>query len=390
MVSFYFPPEYSGSAIQALNLSRHLQRLGIEPFIVTASLGSAPAREVFDGIPVFRLKVAGSGVFQILSFWFSLSRFLLRSRRQFDVIHAHGALQHGIVSLLGRALHRPTILKVAMHGSDIAFHRHGRVWGRLTLSMVRRFDRYVATTSDIAEEFGARGLDTTRVRLIPNGVETATYAPLPPAERDRLRRRLGLPAGPLVTFAGIINERKNVDGILRIWRAATERGADGHLVLIGPVPAGGSSYEQKLRHYIDEHSLGHRVSFLGQQVPLAPYLQASDVFLFPSRQEGMPNCVLEAMACGLGCVVSGSVGVESIISHGESGFLAGIDDEPAFVEHLCCLLGDHSLRERVGGAAREAVVARFSLTSVAARYAALYRELLNGSRVGVERIWVPT
>ena len=220
MISFYFTPNYSGSAIQARNLSRHLVSHGIQASVVSANLSSSPAHEVVDGLPIHRLRVAQNRQLQIPSFWAALLWFLLRHRNDFDVFHAHGTLQHGSASIAGRLASRPTILKVAMANSDIAFGRQGRVNGFLNRFMVRLFDRYIATTEAIATEFSTEGLDVSRVCRIPNGVDTETFAPIAVAEREELRRTLGLPRGPLIIYAGILNRRKNVDGILRIWRAA--------------------------------------------------------------------------------------------------------------------------------------------------------------------------
>lgn len=375
MVSFYFAPNYSGSAIQARNLSRHLAGHGVESTVVSANLSGSPAFEVIDGLPVHRLRVARNANLQIPSFWLGLLWFLLRHRNEFDLFHAHGTLQHGSTSIAGRLGRRPTILKVAMADSDIAFHRQGRLLGFLNRFMVSRFDRYIATTEVIAREFADQGLDVSRVHRIPNGVDTDTYAPVDPVEREALRHRLGLPDGPIVSYVGILNRRKNVDGILRIWRAAVTAGAPGHLVLLGPPPPAGDSLLDELQAFQQLPGLAGRLSMPGYRDNVSQYLQASDVFLFPSRQEGMPNVVLEAMACGVPSLVSRSAGVDAVVSHGVDGFAYPLDDEAAFAQSVQDLLADAGLRARIGREARRTVEARFSLAAIAERYARLYRDL---------------
>ncbi len=379
MVSFYFHPNYAGSSIQAFRLSGQLQRLALQPMIVSANLSGGPSYENFRGIPLWRLPVSSSPALQVPSFSVALVRFLIRHRREYDVIHAHGTMQHVVAAFVGRLLGKPAILKVAMADSDIAFQRQGRLSGRVNRLLVARFDRYIATTEAIAAEFPAQGLDASRVRLIPNGVDTDTYMPADAGERARLRRELGLPDGPLVAFVGVVNRRKNVDGILRIFEAAVARGAPGHLIVIGPPSqqAHVDPYQRELERFVADRGLGARVSFLGFRDPVAPYLRASDVFLFPSRQEGMPNCVLEAMACGLPPLVSRSAGAESIVGDSEHGRLIDITDEAGFAEALERLLRDDELRERLGRNARARIMERFSLGAIAERYAALYRELLG-------------
>ena len=379
MVSFYFDPVYAGSAIQAFNLARSLQRLGAAPLIVSANLTGSPAHEDYHGVPLYRIPSVGKGSdWQRMSFWASLTLFLARMRRRFDIIHAHGTGPHAIVGPTGRLFRAPTILKVAMAGSDLNFTGQGRLQGRLNRTMVGPVDAYIATTRAIAAEFAPAGLDASRVRLIPNGVDTETNQPVGAERRARLRAELGLPDGPLVATVGIVIARKNVDGALRGFHAAVAGGAPGHFLIIGPMPAEHSGYHDTLRTYVATHGLTDRVTFLGFQSPVTPYLQAADVFLFPSRQEGMPNSVLEAMACGLPCVVSSTAGVEaSVVSHEENGFAIDVDDDAALAATLRRLLTDGALRARLGEAARATILSHYSLDAIAGRYWRLYHELLG-------------
>lgn len=377
MVSYYFHPSYSGSAIQAFNLSKHLRELGLSPMIVSANLTDSPAYEEYDGIPVHRIPVASSRELKIPSFWVSLSRFMLARRHEFDVVHAHGTLQHGSASLAGRLLGKPSILKVAMANSDIAFERQGRVRGALNRFMVGKFSRYIATTREIQSELAERGLDTGRVRLVTNGVDTDTYCALGEAEKRALRERLSLPAGPLVSYVGIINRRKNVDGVLRIWHNAVKAGAPGHLLLIGPMPDSEAAFLAELKAYIDQNGLATRVTFVGAQQSAAPFLQASDIFLFPSRQEGMPNSVLEAMACNLPVLVSGAAGTTSVVTDNVTGFTIELSDEAGFSSKLLRLTQDEPLRQRMGRGGRQFIEAHYSLRTIATQYVSIYKELLN-------------
>jgi glycosyltransferase involved in cell wall biosynthesis len=377
MLSFYFHPDYSGSAVQAHNLSRHLQRLGVQPFILSANLSDSPAYELVDGVPVHRLPVVRSGEMRVPSFAAAAARFLISHRREFDLVHAHGTLQHGVASIIGRILRKPSILKVAMVNSDIAFANHGRLAGRLNRLMVNRFDRYIATTPAIAAEFGERRLDTRRVRLIPNGVDTSLFSPAACSAKADLRRRLGLADGPLVTCVAIINERKNIDGVLRIWNGVVKRGLPGHLALVGPVHNPHGAFHRRLMDYVEAEGLHERVSFVGRVEPVFPYLKASDVFIFPSRQEGMPNGVLEAMSCGLPCLVSRSAGTSEIVTHHVDGYALETNDEAGFTDALASLVASEPLRHAIGSRARDKMIARFSLETIAARYAELYQELLH-------------
>jgi len=378
MVSFYFHPDYSGSSIQALNLSRELVSYGVQPIIVCGNLSNRPRRERYENILVHRLPVARRRNVQIPSFWVSLAAFLVRHRREFDIVHAHGTLQHGTAALCGRLFGKPSILKIAMAGSDIAFNRQGRIWGGLNRFMVEKFDHYVATTDVIAQEIASE-LDGTRTIRIPNGVDTAKHLPLEADAQVNLRAQLGLPQGPLVTFVGIINGRKNIDGILRIWERAVRHGSPGHLVLVGPVPDDTPSarqYRSQLDEYITAHNLADRVTFTGYRHDAVRYLQAADVFLFPSRQEGMPNVVLEAMASGLPVVAANVGGVADFVESPDGGALVAKGDAAAMGAEILDLVNDEQRRRRAGAFNRQRATTKFSWRTSAEQLLAAYERAM--------------
>jgi glycosyltransferase involved in cell wall biosynthesis len=381
MLSFYFHPSYSGSAVQAMNLAKRLAGLGVSSQVVSANLTRSLPQEVVEGLPVRRLPVAKGANLQVPSFWLSLAWTLLRGRPAIDIIHAHGTLQHTIASIVGRFLGKPTILKIAMANSDLAFERQGRLSGRINSCLVRQFDCYIATSSEVYEECLARGLEPARVHSIPNGVDTHVFAPAASqTEKSFLRKRLGLVDRPTSCFVGTLDTRKNVDGILRIWLAARRKLDSGQLILVGPRPRDGTATENRyyegLLDFIRDHHLQDEVVLAGAQSDVASYLRCSDVFLFPSRREGMPNVLLEAMSSGLACIASRAAGASDLLHHGENGFLFDVDDEAGMGEILAKLLLHPEATEDIGAKARLTIERRFSLDVIARRYVELYRNLL--------------
>lgn len=381
MLSYYYAPHYSGSAIQARNLSLYLQPRGVELFVVSANMTGSAEYELVDGIPVYRLPVAKDPSLQVPSFMLGLAMFLIRRRNSYDVIHAHGTLQHAIASPVARLLGKRTILKVAMANSDIDFEGQGRLWGRANRYMVSRFDRYIATSRIIQDEFNRHSFANGRVHLMPNGVDTDTYRPCATRqEKSELRASLGLPDKPTVCFVGIIISRKNVDLALRAWHEVRREQIDAQLVLVGPLPersdAAAWRYYEELLAYVEREGLKDSVIFTGFTPAVASYLRASDIFLFPSKQEGMPNALLEAMSSGLPSVASKISGTEDLIEQGSNGFMFPLEDEPAFARTLIELLRDPELTERVGDQARRFVERSYSLRALSASYEQIYRDLI--------------
>lgn len=375
-ISYYYTPEYSGSAVQARNLIRFLKAEGVETFIVTANLNDLPSIETVEGSLVHRIPVVKRPDIIIISFWISLAWFLVKKRKDYDIIHAHGTLQHGIASIVGRLLGKKTVLKVAMANSDIAFKRQGRIWGKINYYFVKNFDAYIATSKDIVQEFTDSNLDSKKIVHIPNGVDTTINTPIKILdEKNALKVKLGLPECPIVSFVGIINQRKNIDFILSCWLELKKKKIVAHLLLIGPYEDS-DPYFESLLQFIEKENLTDSVSFLGLKKSVAEYLQASDIFFFPSKQEGMPNVLLEAMACGLPCLTSKISGTEDLIQHLQTGYILPLNRKDLFVAMLCDLMSDKTKGRSVGIAAREFIVNNFSLKKIAGDYVILYRKLL--------------
>jgi glycosyltransferase involved in cell wall biosynthesis len=116
---------------------------------------------------------------------------------------------------------------------------------------------------------------------------------------------------------------------------------------------------------------------LGERQDVELYLQASDIFVLPSKLEGMPNVLLEAMACGLPCVTTRVSGTQDIIDDGTSGLLVEYGDPEALRTCLVALLRDSERRCRIGVNAKRTIDGRFSLERIADLYAMNYAELLG-------------
>jgi glycosyltransferase involved in cell wall biosynthesis len=118
------------------------------------------------------------------------------------------------------------------------------------------------------------------------------------------------------------------------------------------------------------------VRFLGHQTDVSKFYSIADLFVLPSKTEGMSNSLLEAMAAGLPVVASNVGGNKDVIRDQQSGFLVDWEDTTLCAETLLTLLSDMELRQRIGNAARRQVSA-FAMSNVAQRYHGLYQAVLQ-------------
>ena len=214
---------------------------------------------------------------------------------------------------------------------------------------------------------------------IPNGVDTARFAPATAAERTAARQRLGLPhGGRLTTFVGFWSREKGPHVVLDAWLRT--RGSDDALLFLGATDPSHLEVNRELlaeaRDRIAAAGVDAQVRFVEHSDDVASILKASDIFAVPSAREGMSNALLEAMATGLPCVTGRIAGVsDALIDEGVNGFAVTPGDAGGLADIFRRLSAD-DVRASVGARARATVVERFALEAVARRYIDLYAELM--------------
>ena len=218
-------------------------------------------------------------------------------------------------------------------------------------------DIVVVTTEEMRASIVERyGVAEERVRVIPNYVETDSFRPEDGAA----------PVPGRISYIGRFDEQKNALGLLE-----AVRGLDVEVVMIGK----GGPLEEQVRG--EAEKWGIRLELLGQQPhgKLPEILRSSELFVLPSRWEGHPKALLEAMSCGVAVIGMDSPGIRDAIVHGQNGYLCG--PEPADIRKAIEeVLGDEALRKRLAAGGRAYVVERFSLDRVVERELALYEELV--------------
>lgn len=306
------------------------------------------------------------------------------------LVHAHALHKlSGQVLALADAAGLPSLVKVATDDdvrmfADPAGWEHlldgddtsaGGLRWRLMVSTawrrLRRAARFVALNSSIEEQLKEQGLPCVR---LPNGVDSEGFRPAEVFERRAAREALGLPRdGTVLVAVGRLCRRKRLDLLLGAFRRLVERGdTTTQLVLVGEGPE-----EAALRERAAVPALRGRVVFTGLLPDVRAALHAADVFVHPADREGMPNALLEAMACGLACVVSDIAPHRDLLA-GRAGalvFLPG--DEAGLAARLAGLVGAEGRRTPLGRVARDLAVQRYDLTTVTQAYDELYRELLD-------------
>lgn len=357
-----------GYELATLALARSLRQRGVAVSIVTTAKNLLASKQE-DGI--IRIPVHGR-LGNVLIFP-RLLAVLMRLRPNYSIVHCStfGYLS-GVAVLAGRMLRRPTLLRVATE-NDVREFADGTAWkARFFFQLLRRADGAIALSEAIRRELLDAGVPDRKVLVVPNGVDVEKFHPATAEERANLNRALDLPADKLVigTVARLV-ERKGIDILLRAFAKILDRHA-AQLIVIGDGPLGA-----ELRGLADDLKIDRSVTWLGLQDEPEKWLRAMDIFAFPSRLEGSPNAVLEAMATGLPIVATAIGGVVDLIQDGVTGILAPPDDPDKLASALERLIRDARLRSDVGSHARVRAIEEFSLEKTISRVTDLYSHIVE-------------
>lgn len=272
------------------------------------------------------------GLFLFLSALAAVRR--LRRTFDFDLIDAHFGYPDGVAAvLLGRWFHRPVTL--TLRGTEIDLVRY-RLRSMAMGWAVRHAERVIAVSHQLGELAVALGAQPDRVTVIPNGVDTARFAPM---SAEEARRSLGLPPqGKLVVSVGHLVPLKRFDLVLRAWPDVARKYPDARFAIVGGRSAGTGNYPSQLERLASQLGIDHRVVFAGAADPdtVARWLNAADVFVLTSRREGCPNVVWEALACGTPVVASKVGEVERMVPT----FAGILLDDPNNVDDLAAKIVD--------------------------------------------------
>lgn len=247
----------------------------------------------------------------------------LKQSFPFDLIDAHFLYPDGVAAtLLGRALNTPVV--VSARGDDVLSYARRPLIRQLLRKSLQDANQAIAVSHEIKDVMvHSVGAAAEKITVIPNGVDSKKFCPLPP---QQARESLGLPQKKTILGVGYLQHRKAFDRLLVAYRDVCTKpiGQDTQLVIVGE-----GSLRKELEGMITTLGLEGRVRLVGH-VPhqlLTPWFSAADVFCLFSRQEGCPNVVLEALACGTPVVATPVGEVPYILDSEDVGLIAEPEKE---------------------------------------------------------------
>lgn len=313
-------------------------------------------------IPKLGMSIAPSLMYHAMR---TVLRKLLTSGQSFDLIDAHYFYPDGVAAArLGEVCDKPVV--ITARGNDLTLIPRHHLPRRQILQAAKRAAAIVTVAQALKDEATALGVDPDKITVLRNGVDLDRFRPL---DRVAIRAKMAL-GGPVWLAVGHLIERKGV----HITLAALAKLPDVTLLIAGDGPE-----EGMLRRLTERLGIGGRVRFLGAIAhdDLCACYNAADAMVLASSREGMPNVVLESLACGTPVVATRVHGTPEVVTSEEAGELMDERSPEALVRAWSALRTHASDR-----AATRKFAEQLGWASVVDAQCALYARVLAASQAG--------
>lgn len=401
MILDQLPPlGVGGAETQAIRLSKRLVQLNVRVIFLTPGRDNIKGYGELDGIPVYRLHSFLNFFWDILSalrkktmtqarvqieyddasqrtnevttpivmgvklrymiFYFNSLHFLWKRREDFDIIHVHSMEWPSFVGAwLSKRLGKKLIIKDATMNGISGLYRYPR--GNQKLRLIIKSAFFVAMTRAIHQNYLSVGVPEEKIADIPNGIEVADMYKTQYSSKNRS-----------VIFVGNLSQQpaKGVDILIKAWKNVVKIYPDAFLSIVGDGPL--KEYDQYLR----QNDVDRTVGLLGKRDDVRDLLIKGDIFVLPSRREGMPNALMEAMLIGLPCIGTDISGSQDLIRDGENGVLVPPADVEKLSDAIIYLMDHPEEARRMGTSARETINTFNRMDVIANKYLAVYRHLM--------------
>ncbi len=403
MVVAHLPPlGLGGAEIQAMRLSKQLQTRNIDIKIVTWGKIWHKRKGKIDGLRFHRLHSPWNVILDLPSlvkpsdsgrsagavkieyddsetennkvtgkvnlamrlrytlFTIDLFLFLFWRRKQIDIIHVHAMEWPAFVAVrVGKWFNKPVLLKDSTMNGIFNLTRYPS--GKNKQRAVVNNAHFVAMTRVISANLTSAGVPPERLTIIPNGIGIT-----PPVSRPNWSKS--------VIFVGNLTQQpaKGVDILLKAWKHVIDAVPGATLTIVG------KGFNVDYENYVRRLGIHSSVIFLGSRTDVKELLCKTDIFVLPSRREGMSNALMEAMLAGMPIVATDISGNQDLIEHNVSGVLVPPIDTNKLSEALIRLLLDEKEARSFGTAAYQRVTSICDIGKVAKRYHDKYIDILSG------------
>jgi glycosyltransferase involved in cell wall biosynthesis len=349
-----------GAEMLVANLVRSLNRDRFEPQLCCLKAPGPLGESLIGEIPVHHHLLDGKYDIRVL---LRLTRLLATHR--IDAVITVGAGDKMFWGRLAAWWARVPVVCSALHSTG---------WpdgiGRLNRRLTPITDAFIGVAQTHARHLiEVERLPPEKVVVVPNGVDTQRFRPLP--ANEPLRRELQIADdAPVVGIVAALRPEKNHVLYLQAAADVLRRVPKAVFLVVGDGPE-----RPKLEQLARDLGVGPRIRFLGNRSDVPDVLSLLDVFVLTSHNEANPVSILEAMSCERPVVATDVGSVREAVRDGQTGRLVGAGDRAALADRIIELLGDADSARELGRRGREEVLRKWSLEQMVAGYESLISQI---------------
>jgi glycosyltransferase involved in cell wall biosynthesis len=348
---------WGGQEIRILTEAHGMQARGHRVTLIAPPEAPIAAAGAKMGLPVVTLPIQKKRLPGLLA----LRRWIATNRRAIDVVNTHSSTDSWLSALACASLAGAPPIVRTRHVSTTIRNRPGTRWLYVTATA------HIVTAGEALRRQLARenGIPLDHMTSVPTGVDLARFVP---GDLVAARARLGLPARPALGIVATLRDWKGHEYLFDAIARDRAAWAGWQIIVVGDGP-----YRDRLDARLATLDLTGAIRFAGQQEDVVPWLQALDLFTLPSwGEEGVPQAIMQAMACALP-VVSTPVGaIAEAVDDGVTGILVAPRSAEALAAALAALRDDAALRARLAAAGRARAVRDFGLAPMLDRMEAVF------------------
>lgn len=400
IVSAILPPAYGGAEVAAFLYAQRLLKDPETDIIVIgwdrngAYRQSGKSYDFVHDVYFRENPQDAKGVFvYIQQYWHMIGCFMAllkpmwKYRDRYDIIHNFnsGFAFNRVAILIAKILGKKAVTETSLVGDDDPISL-GRLndWKDFLKPKYLRYlfykmaDGFVSKSPVITEIYWRSEIPLSKVHEISYAVDTEIFCPVDEQSKKELRRNLGMwEDGKIILFVGGINERKGVHVLADAFIEAAAIFPDLCLIIAGPTYKYDQEYIQNIREKIENSGFAERVRFTEKSIGnVDEYMKCADIFVLPSRKEGFPISVIEAMSSGLAVVASDIPEIaKAQIDNGRDGLIFAKGDHNQLADSFKELLSNNGAIRKIGNEARKKAVSNWSTVIVDRKYKELYAGL---------------
>jgi len=335
---------WGGQELRILTEMEGMQRRGHRVHLLTADVAEILPAARARGLAADGLTIAYKKPRALRE----IRKWLRANAREFDVVNTHSSTDAWLVAMAGATIPRMPPVVRTRHVSTPVNNSWTTRW------LYQRATRHIVVTGEAlkAQLVRDNAFDPKRITSVRTGIDLARFRPL---DRAAAKALCGVDARPAVAIVATLRDWKGHDDLLDAWSALQVKG--WQLLVIGDGPR-----RAHLEARVAEMGLAGDVRFTGNQDDVPAWYACADIAVLPSfGDEGVPQSLMQAAACGLPAISTPIGAIAEAVRDGKTGLLVPPRDAKALASALSYLMTHDALRGHMGRAAREYAQRQFGI-----------------------------